>query len=130
MLIPELYKQQLNLWVSKKKLTVYCILLLLTVLCILKYESQKFLARYYRILARFNCLILFHYSITLSTAVSILFLYLILLLIQYVIIVIVIIISEIMAEFIGMILFVYVGCSSVVGTFNPVSGGAKAQVCC
>lgn len=32
------------------------------------------------------------------------------------------------AEFVGMILFVYVGCSSVVGTFNPVSGGAKAQI--
>jgi hypothetical protein len=27
-----------------------------------------------------------------------------------------------------MVLFVYIGCSSVVGTFNPVSGGAKAQI--
>jgi len=26
------------------------------------------------------------------------------------------------------VLFLYIGCSSVVGTFNPVSGGAKAQI--
>jgi MIP family channel proteins len=37
-------------------------------------------------------------------------------------------IRAVAAEFVGMILFVYVGCSSVVGTFNPVSGGAKAQI--
>ena len=36
--------------------------------------------------------------------------------------------SAVGAEFVGMILFVYVGTSSVVGTFNPVSGGAKAQI--
>ena len=27
-----------------------------------------------------------------------------------------------------MALFVYIVCSSVVGTFNPLSGGAKAQI--
>lgn len=32
------------------------------------------------------------------------------------------------AEFVGMTLFVYILCSSVVGTFNPISGGAKAQI--
>lgn len=37
-------------------------------------------------------------------------------------------IRAVAAEFVGMILFVYIGCSSVVGTFNPVSGGAKAQI--
>jgi len=37
-------------------------------------------------------------------------------------------IRAVAAEFVGMVLFVYIGCSSVVGTFNPVSGGAKAQI--
>ncbi len=36
--------------------------------------------------------------------------------------------SALAAEFVGMVLFVYIGSSSVVGTFNPVSGGAKAQI--
>ena len=36
--------------------------------------------------------------------------------------------SAVAAEFVGMILFLYIICSAVVGTFNPVSGGAKAQI--
>jgi hypothetical protein len=36
--------------------------------------------------------------------------------------------SALSAEFIGMVLFLYVLCNTVVGTFNPISGGAKAQI--